>query len=120
LEAVLPIKFVYFSLGQCLGLPIAVLESIRKTESDDEQALYGTLKLWLQQKYNTERFGPPTWRMLVEAVDQKAGGNNNELAKNIATNHPATSRQSRNYYTVFPINFGSRYVQRSYENLEKF
>jgi hypothetical protein len=21
---------------------------------------------------------------------------------------------------VFPINFGSRYVQRSYENLEKF
>jgi hypothetical protein len=93
LEAVLPIKSVYFSLGRCLGLPIAVLESIRKTESDIEQALYGTLKLWLQQKYDTERFGPPTWRTLVEAVDQKAGGNNNELAKKIASNHPAIGKQ---------------------------
>ena len=96
LKAVLPMKSVYFSLGQCLGLPIAVLESIGKAESDTERALYETLKLWLQQKYDAERFGLPTWRMLVEAVDQEAGGNNNELAKEIASNH-RTSRKSTKY-----------------------
>ena len=101
LEAVLPIKSDYFSLGQCLGLPIAVLESIRKAESDAERALYETLKLWLQQKYDTEIFGPPTWRMLVEAVDKEAGGNTNELAKKIASNHHAISRHLTNYHTVF-------------------
>ena len=98
LEAVLPIKSIYFSIGQCLGLPLTVLESIRKAESDAEQALSDTLKLWLQQKYDTERFGPPTWRMLVEAVDKEAGGNSNELAKEIASNHRTTSRQSTKYY----------------------
>ena len=46
------------------------------------------LLLWLLQKYKVEKFGPPTWRMLVEAVDKKTGGNNHELAKEIASNHP--------------------------------
>ena len=100
LEAVLPIKSVYFSLGQCLGLPLTVLESIRKAESDAEQALSDTLKLWLQQKYDTERFGPPTWRMLVEAVDKEAGGNNNKLAKKIASNHRAISRHLTNLIII--------------------
>ena len=94
LEAVIPIKSVYFSLGQCLQLQITDLESIRKAypgESDTEQALSDTLKLWLQQKYNVERFGRPTWRMLVEAVDQEDGGNSHEIAKKIASDH-STSR----------------------------
>ena len=90
LEAVLPIKSVYFALGRSLRLETADLKSIRASESDDEQALSDTLELWLQQKYNTKRFGPPTWRMLVEAVDRKGGGNNRELAKEIASNHPVT------------------------------
>ena len=92
LEAVLPIKSVYFSLGQCLGLPTAVLESIREEKSDTKQALTVTLMLWLRQQYDSGRFGRPTWRMLVKAVNQEAGGNNNELAKKIASNHRAISR----------------------------
>ena len=96
-EAVLPIKLVYVALGQSLRLRMAAIRSIQEVypgESDAEQALSDTLELWLQQKYNVERFGPPTWRMLVEAVDRKGGGNNHELAKEIASNHPATSKQS--------------------------
>ena len=97
LEAVLPIKSVYFALGRSLRLQTSDLKSIQEvypSESDAEQALSDTLELWLQKKYNAERFGPPTWRMLVEAVDRKGGGNNHELAKEIASNHPATSKQS--------------------------
>ena len=92
MEAVLPIKSVYFALGRSLRLKTGDLKSIQTTypsESDAEQALSDTLELWLQQKYNVERFGPPTWRTLVEAVDRKAGGNNHELAKEIGSNHPA-------------------------------
>ena len=93
LEAVRPIKSVYFSLGQCLQLEITDLESIRKVnpnESDTEQALTDILRLWLQRKYDVGRFGPPTWRMLVEAIEREPGGNNPELAKKIASDHPAT------------------------------
>ena len=96
LEAVLPIKSIYFALGQSLRLRAADLRSIKEkypNESDTRQALSDTLELWLQQKYNAERFGPPTWRMLVEAVNREAGGNNHELAKKIALKHPATGIQ---------------------------
>ena len=99
LEAVLPIKPHYFSLGQCLQLQVSELRSIRKKypgESEARQALSDTLKLWLQQKYNMDRFGPPTWRMLVEAVNHNASGNSHELAKKIASDH-GTSRSIHLY-----------------------
>jgi len=43
---------------------------------------------WLQKGYNYQRYGPPTWRMLVEAVGDPAGGNNNTLAETLAKKHP--------------------------------
>ena len=94
-EAVLPIKSAYFALGQYLRLHPEDLDSIKvayPSESDAEQALSDTLKLWLQQKYTMARHGRPTWRKLVEAVDRKAGGNNHELAKKIASQHPTKGR----------------------------
>ena len=35
-----------------------------------------------------ERFGKPTWRRLVEAVEDHVGGNNRALAQTIAAEHP--------------------------------
>ena len=35
-----------------------------------------------------ERFGKPTWRRLVKAVEDKVGGNNCALAQTIARDHP--------------------------------
>ena len=96
LEAVLPIKSVYFALGQSLRLRTADLRSIKDkypNDSDTRQALSDVLELWLQKKYKVDKFGPPTWRMLVEAVNREAGGNNHELAKKIALEHPATGIQ---------------------------
>ena len=92
MEEVLDIKAVCFALGQSLRLRYDNLEAIRKkypNESDHERALTDVLLLWLKNEYNVERFGPPTWRMLVEAVNKRSGGNNQELAKQIALNHPA-------------------------------
>ena len=89
---VLSMKTVYYPLGQSLRLRTYYLKAIREaypSESDAEQALEDVLLLWLHQKYNVKKFGPPTWKMLVEAVDKKAGGNNHDLANEIASNHPA-------------------------------
>ena len=35
-----------------------------------------------------EKFKKPTWRRLVEAVEDKVGGNNPALAQAIAREHP--------------------------------
>ena len=43
---------------------------------------------WLQKGYNNQRFGSPTWRMLVKAVGDIAGGNYVTLAETIAKKHP--------------------------------
>ena len=92
MEEVVSIKSLYFSLGRSLRLEIDDLKKVREaysSESDDESALTDVLLLWLHQKYNVERFGQPTWKMLVEAVNKKTGGNDHDLAKKIASHHPA-------------------------------
>ena len=92
MEEVLDIKSMWFALGRSLRLRNDDIGAIPKdypNESGHEQALNDVLLLWLKKEYNVERFGPPTWRMLVEAVNKRSGGNNYELAKKIALNHPA-------------------------------
>ena len=50
--------------------------------------LQEVVEKWLQKSYNYQRFGSPTWRMLVEAVGDPAGGDNVTLAETIAKKHP--------------------------------
>ena len=50
--------------------------------------LLAVVEKWLQKGYNYQRFGSPTWRMLVKAVGDIAGGNNVTLAEAIAKKHP--------------------------------
>ena len=93
-EEVLPIQSAYFTLGRALRIDSDKLKSIKKAHAvDAENALSDVLELWLKQEYDTEVFGPPTWRMLVEAVYRRAGGNNHDLAKEIASNHPVVGRK---------------------------
>ena len=70
-------------------MKIADLRKIRGEHSSESDALEDVLLLWLNQEYDVKKHGAPTWRMLVEAVDKKSGGDNHELAKQIASNHPA-------------------------------
>jgi hypothetical protein len=91
MEEVLVIKSMFFALGRSLRLRNDNLEAIRKKYPNefDQQALNDVLLLWLKKEYNVGRFGPPTWRMLVEAVNKESGGNDHKLAKKIASKHPA-------------------------------
>ena len=94
LEETISIKSAFYCLGRSLRLNVKDLEDIRTraatpSEHDAEQALQDVLLLWLNKMYNIEKFGPPTWRMLVEAVNKRTGGNDHELAKDIALKHRA-------------------------------
>ena len=101
IEEILPLESRYYNLGRSLNLKITDLRKIRDEHPSDSDGLEDVLLLWLNQKYDKKKHGPPTWRMLVEAVDRKSGGDNHELAKQIALNHPAGS------ILLWPIIFGS-------------
>ena len=90
MDEILSMKSSYYSLGLGLRLRISNLDTIKEQSSgDDKQALTSVLLLWFNRKYNVKKFGEPTWRMLVEAIDRESGGNDSKLAKKIAYNHPA-------------------------------
>ena len=44
-----------------------------------------------------KKFGKPTWRRLVEAVEDPAGGNNYALALQIAAEHPGMQPSTNTY-----------------------
>ena len=83
------VKARYYSFGRALGLPAGELEAVRLANNQNpEQGLNDVTLAWLQQKYNIVKHGPPTWRRLVEAVDDAAGGDNHKLARTIGSQHP--------------------------------
>ena len=80
-----------YTFGQSLKLKMRDLKAIHDAypdEADSKKALEDILLLWLDQKYDADRYGYPTWRMLVAAIDKETSGNDHELAKRIADQHP--------------------------------
>ena len=80
----------YYSFGGALRLSTRELDQIREDYHSSEQALGQVINIWLKQRYSVERFGLPSWRMLVKAVDSRAGGGDHALAKKITFAHPGS------------------------------
>lgn len=86
---VISIQSSYYQFGIELGLPLREMDAVQKAfRQDIPQAFTEVLRIFLKHRYNIDKYGPPTWRRLVEAVDNPAGGNSHALAKTIAENHP--------------------------------
>ena len=75
------------SLGEALRLHPSVLDRIECDQHDSESRLRKVVTEWLNQAYETDRFGLPSWKLLVDAVAHRRGGNNPALARQIATKH---------------------------------
>ena len=68
-----------------LHLPSLMKSSIAAAHPTDPSACLRTvIVLWLQREYDVEQYGPPSWRALVEAVADPAGGNDTDLADTIS------------------------------------
>ena len=78
----------WMPLGTALRLRPADLNTIQaRHHGDPTECLRDILVAWLQQRYDTKKFGQPSWRLLCQAVYKPVGGNNPVLARRIAGNH---------------------------------
>ena len=68
-----------------------------------DQCLQAVVVQWLQKGYNYQRFGSPTWRMLVKAVGDPAGGNNTTVAEVIANKHLRPVQSITTFIETQPI-----------------
>lgn len=87
--AIVNIAARFYSVGCALGLPASILDKIQNDNPrDSEKALMQVINMWLAQNFNAKRFGAPSWRTLVNALAEPAGGNDSLLAKEVAEDHP--------------------------------
>ena len=85
-----PVSASWKSIGIALRLNPNTLDSIQADNNNDSTAcLTSVVTEWLKRNYNVEKFGEPTWRWLVKAVGDPAGGANMALARDIARKHKA-------------------------------
>lgn len=75
-------------IGIWLGLSPGTLEIIEKTDDCPTDRMTAVLTNWLRENYNVERFGEPTWRIVVQVMAHPAAGNNKAHALCIAREHP--------------------------------
>ena len=118
MSAVKNLAGMWKDLGISLGLRPSDLKSILTANPHSpDDCLREMILQWLKQSYNVcftlilylpylntyvtvvcpipllsfpnvEKLGMPTWKRLVEAVEDDAGGNNPALAQTIARDHP--------------------------------
>ena len=78
------------AVGMALRLKAGELDKIETAHpGNPEECLSDVIVEWLRKNYDVEKFGPPTWKWLVEVVADSAAGNDNALAERIAEEHPA-------------------------------
>ena len=88
LEQMLPLSAKWKAIGVGLRLPLDGLEAIEFGYGSPMECMTGVLTLWLRMKYNVERFGLPSWRMVLNVVAHPAAGDNPDLALEIAKKTP--------------------------------
>ena len=81
-------KALWEDIGTALHIKVGKLEEIKAAHpADPNKCLRATMSEWLKKNYKTERFGDPSWRLLVKAV----GDFNKGVAERIARDHPGKS-----------------------------
>ena len=66
---------------------LTTLDTIEKNRKDVKDCLSDVLTQWLNKAYNMQRFGQPSWQLLVSAVRHPAGGDNQALADTMAAKY---------------------------------
>ena len=86
-EEVAPLAAVWDKLALKLHLTFDSIEIINKDNPRDSRAcLTKAMAEWTKKNYDTEKFGVPSWRMLIIAVQSFNMG----LAQKIAAKHNGT------------------------------
>ena len=82
----LPVADKWKNIGLALRLTPDSLNTIGAKENVTDRLL-DVLYQWLKKTYNVKLFGEPSWKLIVKAVSDPAGGNDHALAEKIAQKH---------------------------------
>ena len=74
-------------VGLALRLDPNLLRRIEAKKNDVEDNLSDVLEEWLKKSYDTESFGDPSWKLLVDAVAHPFGGEDRALPMEIAAKY---------------------------------
>ena len=79
----------WWNFGLAVHLLPQVLDKIQAKFPipDPERCLSLVLEELLKKNHDVKKCGPPSWRMIVQAVGNRAGGGDRALAKKIAMSH---------------------------------
>ena len=81
------VAHMWKKVGLALRLHPNLLRRIEAKKNDVEDNLSDVLEEWLKKSYDTESFGDPSWKLLVDAVAHRAGGKDRALAMEIAAKY---------------------------------
>ena len=101
-------------VGLALRLDPDLLDRIEAKKNDVEDNLSDTLKEWLKKSYDTESFGDPSWKLLVDAVAHRAGGKDRALAMEIAAKYNGKFNWS---YTLSFVLFSQIQITRGMQHI---
>ena len=62
------LSYKWEELSAFLGLPRSRIKSIKNHSCDDTGCLNDALGQWIGQKYNTKKYGMPSWQTLLKAI----------------------------------------------------
>ena len=74
-------------VGLALRLDPDLLDRIEAEKNKAVENSSDMLKEWLKKSYDTESFGDPSWKLLVDAVAHPVGGEDRALAMEIAAKY---------------------------------
>ena len=99
-DAVYDCRAKWYNL--CLALQVSDddLSAIKREHRDIATCLLRGISLWLQRVHS---YGPPTWRVLVDAIANSSGGDNHVLALELADKHQGKPPNSHVFDCLFIV-----------------
>ena len=85
-----PLESKWRDIGRKLGMLPSTIDTISADHSKSGPCLSEVIKHWLQLNYDTNKFGQPSWKKLVEAVS----GLDKRLFYSLASDHKAGGEES--------------------------
>lgn len=74
------------NIAMGLGLSPDQIDEVEENGRRASDRLQKVIQLWIEQNYNTQRYGLPSWRTLCKALK----GCDGRVCKEVARKHPGT------------------------------
>ena len=87
--ALVPVSARWKEIGIMFGVPYYFLNMLCLSGKKIADCLFDMIEKWLKRDYDTDNFGMPSWKKLVEVVGARVGGNDSSVASEIASRHQA-------------------------------